>query len=357
MEEQQFLIIKDMSNIDILDENLYSYDDAVFGITSTIQNRTSQGLIRKVEQFIDTVPAVQKSVDYMKSKTEFIPRMDLIPEDIKQALQAGTAEIIQCKDSSDTFYLQIRSTVKGLIINGKEYGLKKKIKDIPLSTKNIPADVSGAIHCLSMQKQLNQISSGLKEISEVCELNFGRIIEGQRGDRIAKLLSSRSCFIQALAMSDEYLKKQMLMQAVRDANSARAELVYQIKSDISLLSNCKYLKSKDMGKIVCDINTAIVAMNNAVQISLYSYQALAERNAQLSIVKEHESFIKQVLLKKVIYNGNKCCAWELIRSSGKSKSTPENFENLPEKLLDNCNNFISINNEKSCIYLEGKHYA
>jgi hypothetical protein len=58
--------------------------------------------------------------------TEYIPRLDRIPEEIKQALQNGTAEMIPCKDSKDAFFLQIRTTVKGLIISGREYGKNKE---------------------------------------------------------------------------------------------------------------------------------------------------------------------------------------------------------------------------------------
>jgi hypothetical protein len=354
MDEQQYLVIKDSSNIDVLDENLYCYDSAVFALTPAIQNRTSESLLRKVKQFIDSVPAAQKSRDYLHSKTEYIPRFDLIPEEIKQALQSGTAEIIPCNDSTEASYLQIRTTVKGLMINGKEYGKNKKIKDIPLGTKTIPADVAGAMQCLSMQNQLNQVANGLKEISEACEFNFGRIIQGQRDDRLSKILSSRSNFIQALAMLDEPLQRQMLIQAVCDANSARAELTFQIKSDISLLGGDKTPKAKDMEKIVCDINTAIVAMNNAVQISLYSYQALGERKAQLAVVKEHETFIKQVLLKEIESKGNRYPAWKLICSSGNSSIAPQNFELLPTKLLDSCEDFVENKNVNSSNYLEGK---
>lgn len=354
MDEQQFLIITDQSSIDVLDENLYCYDSAIFTITPAIQKGTSEGLLNLVEQFIESIPAVQKSIEYARSKTEYIPRHDLISEEIKKALQDGLAEIVPCKDSTDAFYLQIRTTVKDVFINGKTYGKAKKIKDIPLSTKTIPADITGAMQCISMQKQLNQIANGLKEISEVCEFNFGRIIQGQRDDRLAKLLSSRSSFIQALAMSDRALQHQMIMQAIRDANSARAELAFQIKSDISLLSGGKMPKAKDMEKMVCDINTAIVAMNNAVQISLYSYQALGERNAQLAVVKEHETFIKQVLLKQIEYKGNKHLAWKLICSSGNSKLTNQDFELLPTKLLTRCNAFTENKNGSSINYLEGK---
>jgi hypothetical protein len=354
MDEQQFLVIKDVSNIDVLDENLYCYESSVFTLTPAIQNRASVSLLRKIKQFIDSVPAAQKAKDYVQSKTEYIPRLDLMPEEIKQALQNGTAEIIPCKDSIDDFFLQIRATVKGLIINGKEYGKNKKIKDILLGTKTVPADVAGAMQCLSMQNQLNQIANGLKEISEACEFNFGRIIQGQRDDRLAKLLSSRSCFIQALAMSDEPFQRQMLIQAVCDANSARAELAFQIKSDITLLGGDKTIKAEDRAKMVCDINIAIVAMNNAVQISLYSYQTLGERNAQLAVVKEHETFIKQVLLKEIEYKGNKHLAWKLICSSGNSGLIPQDFTSLPTKLIDSCVAFIEGKNENSINYLEGK---
>jgi hypothetical protein len=109
-----------------------------------------------------------------------------------------------------------------------------------------------------------------------------------------------------------------------------------------------------MEKIVCDINVAVVAMNNAVQLSLYSYQTLGEHNAQLAVIKEHETFIKQVLLKKIEYKGNKYIAWDLISSSGNSESVPENFHYIPLKLIDSCAAFIEEKNEILTICLEGK---
>jgi len=352
VDEQKFLVMHETSSIDVLDENLYSYDSAIFSLTPAIQKRASEGLFRKIKEFTDSAPAAQKAVEAVRDKIEYIPRLDLIPDEIKQALQNGTAELIPCKSASGTFFLQIRATVKGLVVNGKEYGINRKIKDIPLGTKTVPADVAGAMQCLSMQNQLNQIANGLREISEACEFNFGRIIQGQRDDRLAKLLSSRSSFIQALAMSDEPLRRQMLIQAVGDANSARAELAYQIKSDIALLGGDKPPKPKDMEKMVYDINTAIVAMNNAVQLSLYSYQVLGERNAQLAVVKEHETFIKQVLQKKILRDGRKYEAWKLICSSGNSRTAPQDLGLLPSKLLDSCATFIE--DKREIYYLEGE---
>lgn len=350
--DEHFLVLNDSKSIDVLDENLYSYGSTVFSLTPTVQKGASEGLFRKIKEFIDSIPAVGKAVDAIKDRTEFIPRLDLIPEEIKQALKNGTAELIPCKNAAGAFYLQIRTTVKNLMVNGKKYDIHRRIKDIPLGTKTVPTDVFGAMQCLSMQNQLNQIANGLREISEACEFNFGRIIQGQRDDRLAKLLSSRSSLIQALAMSDETLQRQMLIQAIGDTNSARAELAFQIKSDITSLGGSKPPKAKEMEKIVNDINTAIIAMNNAVQLSLYSYQVLGERNAQLAVVKEHETFIKQVLLKEIERDGNTYSAWRLICSSGSNRLASREFGQLPSKLIDSCKAFIE--NKKTAYYLEGE---
>lgn len=349
----QLFTYRDLSSIDVLDESLYSYDRIVFGLTPAVQKRTSEGLVIKVKEFIDSAPAVAKAKEYVKTNIEYQPRYDLLPEEIREALRNGTAEIIPFKGSENSVFLQIRTTISGLVINGKEYHKNRKIKDIALGVNRVPADVEGAMQCLAMQNQLNQISQGLREISEACEFNFGRVIQGQRDDRLAKLLSSRSSFVQALAMSDESIQKQMLLQAIRDANAARAELAFQIKSDIFLLGGDKSPKSKDMVKMVYDINTAIVAMNNAVQLSMYSYQIMGERTAQLAVIKEHETFVKQVLLKQIEHKGNKHSAWKLICSAGNSVQTPQDFSNLPAKLLESCTAFIEGNSKSAMDLLEG----
>lgn len=355
VDEQAFLVLDNFSSIDVLDESLYSYDNAVFGLSSSVQDKASESLFQKIEQFINSIPAMQKVRESIQTKTEFIVRDDLIPKEIKEALKRGTAEIIPCKSEDNAFFLQIRTTTRSVVINGKEYGKNRKIKDIPLGTKSIPADITGAIQCLSMQNQLNQISSGLNEISQVCEFSFGRLIQGQRDDRIAELFSSRSSFIQALTLSDNGLKQNMLVQAICDANSARAKLAMQIKSDIQSLANEKKLKSKDAGEIVNDINAAIIAINNAVQISLYSYQTLGERKAQLSVVKEHMTFIKQVLLKDIEYERDQHTTWKLISSFGRSQSTSTKSEDLPQKLYFSCEDFIeNRKNDSITSYLEDK---
>jgi len=284
IEKQPWLSIEKSTDIDVLNESLYSFDNAVFLLTPAMRERASLGLWSIVEQFINSSPALLKATEGAVEKTEYTP---LIPTTIKKLLAAGKVEFIPRKNNSDAFFLQVRSKVKGLVIDGKKYGLNRKIKDIPLREKVITADITSAMQCLSMQAQLNQIAEGLKEISEACEFNFSRILQGQHDDRIAKLISSRSCYVQALAVMDENLRRQMLIRAVCDANSARAELAFEIRSGIMSLSSGKTPKAKDMEKIVADIDSAVIAMSSAVQLLLYSYQVLGEHTAQLAAVKEY----------------------------------------------------------------------
>ncbi|KAF0222996.1 MAG: hypothetical protein FD179_1832 [Erysipelotrichaceae bacterium] len=243
MEKNQLLVIKNVAEIDVLDENLYSYESAVFTVIPSIQNGNSEKLFRKIKQYLESMPAIQLAADKVKSKIEYIPRFDLVSEEIQQAIKQGLAEFVQCKNSSGDIFLKIRTTVKGLVFEGKEYGKKKFIKDIPLGAKDVPVDINGAMQCLATQSQFNQINNGIIELSEACEFNFGRVIQGQRDDRLAKLLSSRSCYIQAMAMSNELMQRQMLLVSIADSNSARALLAYQIRSDVVSLGDDK-IKSK-----------------------------------------------------------------------------------------------------------------
>lgn len=339
--DHHFSSLNDLMRINILDDRLYSFDSQVFQLTPALQSQTADVLISLIEDFLNSLPSLKKAWNLFKPKNQLVARWDLIPKDVKQALKNGKAEFIQVKDHNNALYLQIRAVVDGLKVNGKEYAKNRKIKDLPIGMEYIPQDIAGALYCLSMQNQLSGIATSLNELSQACELNFDRIRQGQKDDRLAKVFSSRVNFIQALSMTNPELQRQLLIEAVQQSNLARAELAYQIRSGISELQNPKYARSKEMAQTVYDINTAIVAMNNAVQISLYSYQALGESNAQLASVKEHEVFVKQVLLQDIELDGAKYNAWDVIWSSGDGKTSPADFGELPHKLLQSCEIFLT----------------
>ncbi len=63
MKENQFMVVRDLSESDVLDESLYCYDSFVFSLTPEIHSRVSESLMRKINQFVDSLPAIQKSMD------------------------------------------------------------------------------------------------------------------------------------------------------------------------------------------------------------------------------------------------------------------------------------------------------
>ena len=132
MNDQDLMPFESQFSIDVLNENLYGFDNAVFTLTPAIQEQATHRLMRKIEQCLNSVPAVQGAAKKLKHKTEFIPRVDLLSGEIKKLIREGKLELIPCKDVNNASYLQIRSTIDGLIVNGKEYGRNIKVKDIPL---------------------------------------------------------------------------------------------------------------------------------------------------------------------------------------------------------------------------------
>lgn len=351
--DHHFSSLNDLMRINILDDRLYSFDSQVFQLTPALQSQTADVLISLIEDLLNSLPSLKKAWNLFKPKAQLVARWDLIPKDVKQALKKGEAEFIEVKDHNNALYLQIRAVVDGLRVNGKEYAKNRKIKDLPIGMEYIPQDITGALYCLSMQNQLSGIAASLNELSQACELNFDRIRQGQKDDRLAKVFSSRVNFIQALSMTNQEFQRQLLIEAVQQSNLARAELAYQIRSSISELQNTKHARSREMAQTVFDINTAIMAMNNAVQISLYAYQALGESNAQLASVKEHEVFVKQVLLQDIELDGEKYSAWDVIWSSGDGKSSPADFGALPQKLLQSCEVFLT-DSTKGRNFIEGE---
>lgn len=321
------------SELDVLDERLYDYGQVGFLLEDGMTQRTSNRAYEKIERFFASIPAVSEAAEKVQKRTELFARFDLLPDELKNAIKNGSAELIRRKGDSGTFYMQIRSTVDDLVIDGKKYGKHRKLKDIPMGTKVVPEDINGAMRCLAQQYQLNSITRSIEELTGACEYNFSRVIQGQRDDRLAMVLSSRESFLQGLVMADAESQRQMLTHALAQANQARIQLAYQVAADISQLGVKKSPKTKEMAEIVHSINTGIAAINGAVQLSVFASQAMGEFEAQQAVVVSHRAFVRQVLLKEISHEGGSHTAWDLVVSSGDSKETSEEQRTLPTRLI------------------------
>ncbi len=321
------------SELDVLDERLYDYGQVGFLLEDGMTQKASNHLYEKVEGFLASVPALSEATEKIQKRTEIFARDDLLSDEIKNAIRNGHAELIRRKGDSGAFYMQIRSTIDDLVIGGKKYGKHRKLKDIPMGTKEVPEDINGAMKCLAQQDQLNSITRSIEELTEACENNFSRVIQGQRDDRLAMVLSSRDSLLQGLVMMDAENQRQMLAHALVQANQARGQLAYQVAADIHELDGEKPLKTKKMAEVVHSINSGIAAMNGAVQLSVFASQALGEFQAQQAVVVSHRAFVRQVLLKEISRGERSHTAWDFVVSSGDGRETSEEQKTLPTRLI------------------------
>lgn len=337
----------------LFDESLYSYDLVAFRLDEEVTQKAADSLLDKIADFLEKVTTRAAAGEGLRRKKEIYVREDLLPDEIKKGLRDGTLEIVQGKNESNAFFMQIRTAVKGVVIGDKEYGLHRKVKDVLVGEREVPADVMGSIQCLAQQRKLDSIARDIGVLTEACETGFDKVIQGQQDDRLAKIISARNSFIQGLLMSDRESQRIMLTEALSRSNDARAELAFQIRSDIDTLSAPGRMSSVRMERTVAGIGTAIGAMNTAVELSLYACQALGQSETQKAIVADHRAFVKQILLKKITHQGISQTAWQVVTSSQDGSRAQTVSATLPEALVLKYDDFLSPVSVP--LYLEGSN--
>lgn len=342
MKNDEIMVINNFCEVDVFDDSLYSYENFIFSLTPFIEQNIRVNLIDKLMNSFNNVIKVNSAIDSSSVKETLEIRYDSLSAEVLEAFKAGNAELVKSKKSNGTYYFQLKSVIDGLVVNGKKYGKNRKIADIPFSIGQTPKDVLGAMNTLATHNQLNGLSRQLSEISNIIDIGFERVIEGQINDRISKLLSCRNSFIQALVINDKDIQKQLLVNGISEMNTARAQLIFQLKSEIPKLDKAK---KRETNNIVKGIHTTLLAINNAVQLLLYTYRFLGEWKAQIALIKDQENFIKQILLKEFHDDETTYTVWKKIISNAESsQNTKENLK-LPYQLLSTCRELIDERKE------------
>lgn len=339
MKKDEIIVIDNLDEIDVLDDSLYSYENYIFSLTPYIEQNIRVNLFSKVISASNDIAKVVSAVEDLKVKENIKLRLDLLSPDVVRAIKTGALEVINSRKGNNANYLQLKSVVDGLVLNGKEYGKNRKVADIPFSIEHTPKDAIGSMNTMLTHYQLNKITNQLSELSNVIDVGFERMIEGQMNDRFSKLLSCRNSFIQALVISDKDIQKLILANVISEINTARAQLIFQLNSEIPKLDKANVTLSDN---IIKGIFSTILSINNTVQLLLYVYRYLGEWKAQLALIKDQENFIKHILLKELHHNNNTYTVWTKIMSNAKTNPEFKINPDLPYELLDSCIEFTKI---------------
>ena len=240
---------------------------------------------KKAKEIIDIIIDCFGSAENNDEETEYVVNM---PDEIKEGIKNGTIRLDKGKNGE--LYAQLRDM-------GGHYSdklsISEKLEENGISTK----EVEMALQTQAMRNILVKLVEMLGDIGEhVCD-----IIRGQQNDRIGLYYSGMSLYVESKAINDEYLRKQVVSQAIKSLNDANSQMIQQIRSDIQYLSTKEYNKEK--GRRQDRIDEKITDINNCFDIIYRSsfmkaaiYSEIGELSTMLISCEEYGKFIEKLLL-------------------------------------------------------------
>lgn len=151
-----------------------------------------------------------------------------ISDDVKKKIANGQLKLTV--ENGGKIYAQFK--------NGGRYGKKIPVKKEVFSQDLDPAQMANAMQMRAIQNQLEDISNQLLLIDSSAR----EILKGQQNDRIALYYSGLSLYLESKNVSDEQIKQQLLLQALKTLADARFQLDLTFKADV------EYLKNKEFNK-------------------------------------------------------------------------------------------------------------
>lgn len=292
-------------------------------------NEKTDAILRSVAEIISDTDS-----DY-ESEEKYVVNLD---GDIKDKIKKGLVKLDTNKDGE--VYAQLR-TSDGKY--GEKLSIRKELEEKGLSAK----EVEMAMQMKAIQDVLVQIVDVLNDIGEhVCD-----VIIGQQNDRIGLYYSGMNLFVESQSITDEYLKKLVVSQAIKALNDANAQMVQQLRSDIQYLAQKKYktIKGNRQEKIdekIADIYNCydIVYRSSFMKAALYN--EIGELPAMLTACEEYGRFIEKLIIP------NNAMLTEMDKTDILLEKTK--WEKKADVLIQ-CNEVKSIlNNPTKTYYLIGK---
>ncbi len=210
-----------------------------------------------------------------------------LPDEVKQALENGEAEFVKGKNGE--VYAQLRNE-NGRF--GKRLSITEELEEAGVGFDELRI----AIQMEAIAEQLKEVASTLKEI----EAQISETIADHRNDRIGLFYSGMSLYMEAIQISDETFKKQVMAQALKAVSDANSQLIQDIRSSIEFLSTEQYKKRKKPLELVEENISAIKQCYEIVYKSMLMkaliYHDSHELIAMTTAIGEYSEFIEKMIV-------------------------------------------------------------
>ncbi|MCP0888025.1 hypothetical protein LB941_11865 [Ligilactobacillus sp. WILCCON 0076] len=275
-------------SIDVTNKEYYNYDFQSFSLVPLQQSASvlvSDNIKQKLFSHISEAKLIRQLAN--KGEKEYVAKFT---EYAKEKLESGEWQLGIKRDTGEN-YAVLRDAAT------------KKFKSNVILESKVIRDLGNLPELSAIQGQLANISEQIEHLNKV----IGRVEQGQYNDRYAGFFSARQLVIEGLATINTNLRQELLVSAIRTNNDTIGKLMLVLNQDINDFLNLK-TKKKDAKRIDGFLQNSIGYLNSSVQLNLVAYTALGEQKPLLASLVNYQSFIEQILLKK-IDDSDRTVAW------------------------------------------------
>ena len=230
---------------------------------------------------------VQKAYSKNQADSNYVVDMS---NELKESIDNGGIELVTSK--SGEIYAQLRSA-NGRF--GKPIPIKKELSEEGISVEAVQM----ALKMDVIKVQLKIIIEGIKEI----EGRLTDVIQGQKNDRIGLFYSGLSLFAEARGINDEFLKKQIMAQALKSISDANSQMIQEIRTSVEYLVTEQYRHLKNKTEKIDEHLSIIQQCYDVVyRASFFKasiYQENGEIASMLMAIDQYGRFVEKMIVPYV----------------------------------------------------------
>ncbi|MPM21345.1 hypothetical protein SDC9_67789 [bioreactor metagenome] len=226
---------------------------------------------------------------------------------LQQAMKKGYRLIVDIPESTlkaiDTGKLKLSMGKNGqcyaqLMDENGHFSTKLPIKREAFARGVDPVQMANAMQMKALQAQLESITEQISAIDR----SVREVLQGLQNDRIGLYYSGVALYLEAMNVTDEEMKKTLMVQALRALAEASFQLSLTMKADIQYLVDKEYDSVRGKrAALICErmnsINQSFAYIHQATLFRAAIYCNQNELAAMSTVLEEYSGFIKGTVAK------------------------------------------------------------
>ena len=177
---------------------------------------------------------------------------------------------------------------------GEKLGIKKEVFRKGMD----PAQVANSLQMKTLEAQIEEMAYQISAIDK----NVHEVLLGQQNDRIGLYYSGLALYLEARVVSDETMKKQLMVQALKTLSEASFQLGLTMQSDIKYLANKEYDSDKKkrvqlIDEHISSINKSFEFIHQASMLRAAIYCEQGEMSAMSTVLSEYSHVLEKTVVE------------------------------------------------------------